>query len=359
MEQNNLLELIRALSNANGAPGFEDDVVQVLREKTAGLDGADLQEDAMRNLYCRLKSTEGKPTVMLDAHTDEVGFMVRAIHPNGTLRFITMGGWVPCNIPAHRVRVRNALGEYVPGIITSKPPHFMTEAERQRVPDPLEMSIDIGARSAEEAVRDFHIRVGEPVVPDVELTYDEKHDLLMGKAFDCRLGCAALAETLRRSADKDLAVNVVGAFATQEEMGTRGATVTAQVAAPDVAIVFEGCPADDTFGEPYMMQTKLKCGPYLRHVDARMVTNPRFQRFALDLAAKRGIPVQDGVRTGGSTNGAPIHLSNGYVPTIVIGVPVRYIHTHYGIASVADVENSVRLACAVLEELNGDVIRGF
>lgn len=357
MDRQERLALIRALSNANGAPGFEDDVVQVLRESVKDL--GEVKEDRMRNLYCFGDRREGRPTVQLDAHTDEVGFMVHAIKPNGTLRFITMGGWVNCNIPGHRVRVRNALGEYIPGVISSKPPHFMTAEERNRMPAVAEMAIDIGASSAEEASNDYHIRIGEPVVPDVDLVYDEKHELLIGKAFDCRLGCAAIVDTLQQVAGEELKVNVVGAFATQEEMGTRGATVTSQTVAPDLAIVFEGCPADDTFGESYMMQTKIKHGPYLRHIDARMVTHPRFQRFALDLAAKLNIPVQDGVRTGGSTNGAPIHLSNGYVPTIVIGIPVRYIHTHHGIASVADVENAAKLAVAMLKELDQETLDRF
>ena len=97
----------------------------------------------------------------------------------------------------------------------------------------------------------------------------------------------------------------------------------------------------------------------LRHIDARMITNPRYQRYVLDLAAKLGIPAQESVRKGGSTNGAPIHLSNTGVPVIVVGLPVRYIHTHYGIAALSDVENAVKLAGAVVESLNADVIGSF
>ena len=181
-----------------------------------------------------------------------------------------------------------------------------------------------------------------PVVPDVTFEYQEKHDLMIGKAFDCRLGCASILRTLDNLRDKTLNVDVTGAFAVQEEMGTRGATVTANTVKPDLAIVFEGCPADDTVAEPYMIQTAIHKGPMLRHIDARMITNPRFQRYALDLAEELGIPVQESVRTGGSTNGAPIHLSNQGVPVIVIGIPVRYIHTHYGIAAHSDVENAAR-----------------
>lgn len=108
-----------------------------------------------------------------------------------------------------------------------------------------------------------------------------------------------------------------------------------------------------------MIQTAIHKGPMLRHIDARMITNPRFQRYALDLAEELGIPVQESVRTGGSTNGAPIHLSNQGVPVIVIGIPVRYIHTHYGIAAHSDVENAAQLAAAILERMDAAQISRF
>ncbi len=358
METQRQIACIRELSEANGASGFEDDVLAALRRHGKGL-GA-FEEDSLRNLYLhREENRAGLPVVQLDAHTDEVGFMVQAVTPAGTLRFIPLGGWVPGNVPAHKVRVRNAEGRYLSGVVASKPPHFMTEAEKSAPPVLADMVIDIGAASREEALRDYRVRIGEPVVPDVPFEYDAAHGRMIGKAFDCRLGCAALLGTLEALRGKELAVNVEAGFAAQEEVGARGAAVTSGRIKPDAAIVFEGCPADDTFTEPYLTQTAIGRGPMLRHIDARMITNPRFQRFALNLAEKSGIPVQEAVRSGGSTNGAPIHLSNAGVPVIVIGLPVRYIHTHYGIAAFADYENAVRLASEVLQSLGRGVIAGF
>lgn len=358
MQKENMLSLIRDLSNANGACGFEDEVLAVLRRYGAGL--GEFEEDSLRNLYLsRPENRGGLPVIQLDAHSDEVSFMIQAIKPNGTLRFITLGGWVANNIPAHKVRVRNSDGEYIPGIVAAKPPHFMSEAERKTPAGIEDMVIDIGASSYEEAVDVYKIRIGAPVVPDVDFEYDGAHDLMMGKAFDCRLGCASIVATLDALKGQELCTNVVAGFSVQEEMGTRGAAVTANRIKPDIAVVFEGCPADDTFSEPYMIQTAIKHGPMLRHIDAKMISNPRFQRFALDLAKEKGIPVQESVRTGGSTNGAPIHLSNSSVPVIVIGLPVRYIHSHYGIASFTDCENTVELAVEVIRRLNRDVIKGF
>ena len=153
LDKQNSLEMVAALSNAKGAPGFEDEVLTVLRKYGAGL--GSFHEDSLRNLYLkRSENKGGRPMVQLDAHSDEVGFMVQAIKPNGTLRFTTLGGWVPTNVPAHRVWVQTAEGDYIPGVIASKPPHFMSASERNAAPNIEDMSIDIGASSREEVIRD-------------------------------------------------------------------------------------------------------------------------------------------------------------------------------------------------------------
>lgn len=350
--------MIEELSNAYGASGFEDDVLLVGRKYGEGL--ARIEENCIRDLFFyRNENTGDKPVILLDGHSDEVGFMVQAIKPNGTLQFIPLGGWVENNVPAHKVKVRNADGEYISGVVASKPPHFMTAEEKGKNLPLSAMVIDVGATSAEEVVKDFKIRVGAPVVPDVTMEYNEKNGVMLGKAFDCRLGCACVIETLKELKGQILDVDVVGVFSTQEEVGTRGAQVAAQTVKPDIAIVFEGSPADDTFTPDYLIQTALGRGPMLRHIDAKMITNPRFIRYAIDLGEKLGIPVQQAVRTGGSTNGAPIHLSGLGVPVIVIGLPVRYIHTHHCYASLCDFENSVKLAVEIIKRLNADIIKNF
>jgi putative aminopeptidase FrvX len=219
--------------------------------------------------------------------------------------------------------------------------------------------IDVGATSDREIREDYHISMAAPVVPDVSFEFNQDRDIMIGKAFDDRLGCAAIISVLSELKGEDIPLNIVGAFASQEEIGYRGAKVTTQIVKPDIAIAFEGCPADDTVLEPYLVQTAIKRGPMLRHIDAGMISNPRFQRFTLDKAREKGIPVQEAVRVGGYTDGAVIHTTDKAVPVIVIGVPVRYIHTHYGIAAFSDYENTVKLACEVIRGLSAEVIAGF
>jgi len=358
MDIEKTLVVIRELSEAPGVSGFEDAVLDVIRRHGEGL--GEWTEDAMRNLCLRRSGwKEGRPVLMLDAHTDEVGFMIRAIRPNGTMDFVTLGGWVASSLPAHRVLVRSEKGDWIPGVIASKPPHQMSEAEQKLAPEIKSMVIDVGARSDREVREEFHIPMAAPVVPDVSFEYRKAHDLMIGKAFDNRLGCAAIISALKELAGSELNLNIAACFSAQEEVGLRGAIVTAQTVKPDIAIAFEGCPADDTVMEPYLIQTAYKKGPMLRHIDSRMITNPRFQKFALETARKNNIPVQEAVRTSSATDGAVIHLEGKAVPTIVIGVPARYIHTHYGIASYTDFESSVRLACEIIRRLDQKVISGF
>ena len=353
------LELIQRLSDAPGASGFEDVVVEVAREYAAPL--GRLEEDFLRNLYIyRKENTGNKPVLMLDAHSDEVGFIIHSIKPNGTLRFLPLGSWNKNALVSSKVLVRNALGEYIPGIIAAKPVHFMSAAEKGNPALEIDnMVIDIGATSAEEAVRDFHIRMGEPVVPDIKFYYDEKHDLMFGKAFDCRIGCAAMIEALRRVEGREFPCDIIAVLSTQEELGPRNSKVTVHHIHPDIAIVMEGCPADDTFTEPYAIQTALKKGPMFRHMDISAICAPRYQRFALDLAAKKGISVQESVRQGGGNNAASIQTALTGAPSIVAGIPVRYAHSTNCISTGYDFEAAVQMVIALMENITPEVIRGM
>lgn len=353
------LEMIQDFSNAKGPSGFEDEAVAVARKYTSDI--ATIKEDCLRNLYMyRKKNTGGKPVFMLDAHSDEVGFMVHSIKPCGTLRFVALGGWNAGALPSSKVWVRNAKGQYIPGIIAAKPVHFMTASEKANGAQEIsDLVIDIGATSDREAVEAFHIRIGEPIVSAVDFEYDAEHDLMIGKGFDCRIGCAALIETLRRLEDEDLAVDVVGVLSSQEEVGERGAKVAVNTVRPQIALCFEGCPADDTFTDDYAIQTALKKGPMLRFMDKSIICSPRYQRFALDLAQSRGLAVQSSVREGGGNNGAIINTSLDGIPSIVAGVPVRYIHSHYGITSYYDFEATVQLAVEIVKAMSREIIESM
>ena len=354
-EQN--IRMIGELASAKAPSGFEDEALEVVRRYTEGL--GEIREDHIRNLYIERTGNSGKPLMMLDAHADEVGFMVHSIRPNGTIRFTNIGGWNPGTLPSSRVLVRNADGRYVPGIVAAKPVHFMSAAEKGKTMEISDLSIDIGSTSKEETEKVFRIRIGEPIVPDTPFTYDEEHDIFMGKAFDDRIGVAALIETMRRLEGEDLKVDVTGVVSSQEEVGSRGAKVAVSQVDPDISICFEACPSDDTFTEPWLTQTVLGKGAMLRYMDRSIICNPRYMRHACDVAQSASIPIQCAVREGGGNNGAVINLADKGIPVIVVGVPVRYIHSSNGIAKLDDFDSTVRFAAALAESMSEKLLRSL
>lgn len=347
--------LIEKLSNAFGVSGFEHETVEIAEDFARSF--AETKKDKMNNLYLKLAKNEEKPLkVLLDAHLDEVGFIVQAIRPNGMLDFLPVGGWVVNNVPAHTVVVKTENDKKIKGITASTPPHFMSETEKEKSLSFDALVIDVGTSSREETEA-LGIKIGDPVVPDVTFEALDNNGLLLGKAFDNRIGSAALLETMKEFSKEaiDSQVEVVGALTAQEEIGLRGAKVVANQTNADLAIVFEGCPADDTFTPDYKVQSALRKGPMLRDFDVSMITHPGFQKFALEIAKKHNIKVQRSVRKGGGTNGAAYHLANKGIPTIVVGIPVRYAHTHYGFVAHEDYNGAVNLVLNILRELTVEI----
>jgi len=351
------LELLRKVTDAFGPSGFEEEVVRTLVPFCEGLA---LETDAMNNLVARYpqNSEDTRPVVMLDAHLDECGLMVQTICDNGLLGIIMLGGMHLTTLPAHSVWVRTRKGKLLRGIITAKPVHFMNAAERSSCDLDIEhLWVDVGATCRRE-VEELGISVGDPIVPDVHFDYDAERGLCFGKAFDNRAGCACIVETLQRlkAEQESLPVQVVGGFAAQEEVGSRGVKVTVQKIKPQMAIIFEGSPSDDFFFSATQAQCRMGGGVQIRRMDAGYLSSPRFADFAAETAKELGIPCQEAVRRGGSTNAQVIHTAFDAVPCLVLGIPSRYVHSPYNFCSEKDADAAVNLACEVLRRLNKETV---
>lgn len=349
------IELIKQLSDAFGPSGFEYDVAKIVKEEMKNF--KNLEEDTLRNVRCELPSNKGRYSVMLDSHLDEVGLIIQAVKPNGTMNFLPIGGWAAPSLPSSKFIFKNRDGNLIDCVVASKPVHFMKAEDRNKPQDISNMILDCGALSNDEVNDYYKLGVASVGVPSVKCKYDENKRMFLGKAFDCRIGVAAEIEAMKKLAEMDLQIDVKAAFSSQEEVGHRGVYQNIEKLKPKVAICFEGAPADDTFSDGYMIQSALNKGSMLRHMDITMITNPRFQKFALDIAKKYNIPVQEGVRSGGGTNAAAIHTKD--IPTIVIGVPVRYIHSSHCFVTLDDYNSAVDLVVAICKDLSEEIIDSF
>jgi putative aminopeptidase FrvX len=357
MDKQQNLKMIEELSNASGPAGFEHEVVATVKKYLPTKTTA--KTDAMCNTFIRYQNEQAsKPTLMLDAHLDEVGFIVQAVKPNGTIKFVPLGNWVPANVTAEKVRIKNRRGKWITGVVATKPPHFMNAAERKQPVEIENLVIDVGTINAQETKEKLQINTGCPIVPDVSWQYFADRDFMLGKAFDNRIGTAVILSVLNELQDKNLGVNLVGALAAQEEVGCRGAKVTIRQVKPQIAICIEGCPADDTFTPEWLIQTGFKRGPMLRDLDTTFIATPKFQEFAVKQAETNQIPYTRAVRTGGGIDGSQLLYYEG-IPTICIGIPVRYEHTHYSLVAYQDFAATVKLLEQIILKLDRSTIATF
>ncbi len=348
--------LLKNLAEAHGAPGCEKKVREIFREQMGG----QVSTDRMGNIFHRRRGKGETPRIMLTAHMDEVGFAVQSITKSGLLRFIPLGGWWSHNLLAQRVRIMNRKGREIPGVIGSKPVHFLSDAEREKVIKVEDMFIDVGARNAEEAEKDLGIDLGDPIVPESPFMTMANPDLLMCKGFDNRVGMALLIQTMSLLSPEKHPNTVHGVATVQEEVGVRGATTAGHSVEPDLAIVLEGTPADDLPGmAEEECQARLGEGVQIRLMDPSAIMNRGLVNKAADVARMHGIPFQKAVRRTGATDAKAIHLHGKGVPTVVLGVPARYIHTHNSIIHLEDYLSGLRLALELIGELDHETVKGF
>ncbi len=338
-----LFDKLRRLSDAFGVAGHEDEVRETIREMAAPyVDSCEV--DPLGNLIC--SRGEG-PTVMLDAHMDEVGFLVRWIEADGFLRVAPVGGWDERLLPGHRVVIRARDGRKVKGVIGAVPPHIVPREERRKTVPLEELFVDVGAGSREE-VEAMGIAIGSP------LTIHYPCELLRegyatGKAFDDRVGCLVALEALRLTADERLPYRLVVNFAVGEELGLRGAKAAAYRIAPQVALALEGTIGADVPGIPEAKQpTRLGKGPAITVADRSIVVRPRMVEFLEGVARAEGIPFQYKLPVYGGTDAGAIHLERGGILAGVVSVPCRYIHSPVSLLSLADLEATVRLVVGFL-----------
>ncbi|MDD4860129.1 MAG: M42 family metallopeptidase [Dehalococcoidales bacterium] len=352
----NIEKLLKELTESAGVPGYETEIREVIRRHLAPL--GEISRDRMGSLVCQQTGENAGPKLLLAAHMDEIGFMVKYISKEGFIKFTPLGGWWDQVLLAQRVVIKTRKGN-VTGVIGAKPPHLLADEERKKIVEKKDMYIDIGATSQEE-VAQAGVQIGDPVIPAAEFAILANGKTYLAKAFDDRVGCALEIAVLQRLVKEKHPNTVFAVATTQEEVGTRGAKTSAELVNPDAAIVLEVEIAGDVPGiKPEESAVKLGGGPALLAYDARMIPNLKLRDLVIDTAKELDIPLQISAMEGGATDGGPIHLHKTGVPTVVLSMPTRHIHSHSSILSREDFDRTVTLAVALIKKLDRKTVGGL
>jgi endoglucanase len=345
--------LLKELSEVIGVSGDEGAVRKVVMSAIQP-HVTELTVDSIGNVTALKKGTGAQPLrVLLAAHMDEVGFMVTGYESSGLLRFTNIGGIDDRILPGLRVKVGKQQHN---GVIVWTPIHKNTDRNVKPLKD-LRIDIGVSSKSAAEG----KVKRGERIAFDSYFA-EIGTTTLRGKAFDDRVGCSLLIDVLQGG---PYPVDLYAAFTVQEEIGLRGARVAAQRLMPAVAFVLEGTtahdipdpladPDDPTVANP---GCRLGAGPALTVMDRSMITPPHLLRFLRHTAEAQGIPYQLKTALGGGTDAGSIHLSNGGVPSAVISMPCRYIHSPTAYLRRSDYDATLRLVQAALQALTAEVVR--
>ncbi|HHZ17490.1 MAG TPA: M42 family metallopeptidase [Peptococcaceae bacterium] len=350
------LELIKDLTLTHGPSGFEHNVKELIKNRLAGK--ADFSQDNLGSLICKKVGASGSPKIMIPGHMDEIGFMVNSITKQGFIKFIPLGGWYDQVLLAQKVIIKTKKGD-VTGIIGSTPPHLLSEKDKNKLVEKKEMFIDVGAQSREEAEESMGILPGDPIIPDSSFhVLGEK--MIMSKAIDNRIGCCLFINVLEELWGTQHPNTVYGVGTVQEEVGLRGATTSANVIMPDICLTVDVTIATDTPGlEKEEPEIKLGQGPVLTLADATVIGNRNLRNYVIDTARQEQIPLQYNTMMGGGTDGGAIHKTGPGVPTVVLSIPTRYIHSHYGVFQYDDYENALRLLLALIKGLDADTVENI
>ncbi|MCI0547754.1 MAG: M20/M25/M40 family metallo-hydrolase [Candidatus Rokubacteria bacterium] len=351
---------LRDLMALHGAPGFEQSPVQYFQKRVAAL-ADQVEVDRYGNVTATRRGRHERPRLMLSAHLDEIGLIVKAVEPSGFLRFDRLGGAADALLMSRRVMVNGHFG-----IVGAKPGHLQSPEEQARPASAADMYIDVGVGSAEEVAR-MGIRVGDPVTLIGELGEFTGGDRVCGKAMDDRVGVAILLQVLEELRDTAPHGTLLVVGTVLEQVGHRGAAMAAYRLEPDYAVAVDGLSAGDTPDSSPTRDIAIRMGQgpvVILAASTRpfrgSIAHPAMKRYVLAAAESDGVPVQLATHLfRGSTEASTIHLSRGGIPTISVGVPRRYSYSPNETVDLNDVAQAVQLLIRFVRDMPAHVDLGF
>lgn len=337
-------ELLKIICTTPGAPGFEQKVRELVINEVKDLVD-EVEVDNMGNVYA-IKRGTGDKRVMIGAHMDEIGFIVTHIDDNGFIRFHTLGGFDPKTLTAQRVIIHGK--EDLIGVMASKPIHVMSPEERNKVAKIKDYFIDTGLSADEVKAL---VNVGDSITRERE--FIELGNCVNGKSLDNRLAVFILIETLRGLKDKKVPYDIYGVFTVQEEVGIRGANVSAMRINPDFGFGLDTTIAFDLPGAAkHEMITELGAGTAIKIMDASTICDYRMVKFMKQTADKHNIKWQPEILTAGGTDTAGIQrMTEGGSIAGAVSIPTRHLHQVIEMAHKDDIKGSIDLLSACLTDI--------
>ena len=342
-----LFKKMKEVTQLDGIAGYEHSVRDYLRQKISPLVD-EIQTDGLGGLFGIKESQITKaPRVMVAAHMDEVGFMVSDIKEDGTFRVVEIGGWNPLVVSSQRFTLYTRAGQAFPVISGSVPPHFLRGANGSTsLPAVSDIVFDGGFADKAEAMA-FGIEPGDIIVPQSEAILTANQKNVISKAWDNRYGLLMVTELLESLKDQPLDNTLIAGANVQEEVGLRGAHVSATQFKPDLFFAVDCSPAGDVYGN----QGKIGDGTLIRFYDPGHIMLKNMRDFLLTTAEETGIKYQFYAAKGGTDAGAA-HLQNSGIPSTTIGVCARYIHSHQTLYAMDDFIEAQAFLQAIVKKLN-------
>ncbi|GGL60024.1 M42 family metallopeptidase [Halocalculus aciditolerans] len=340
-------DLLKELTEAQGAPGYEDRIRDIVRREFDGV-ADDVRTDAMGNVVGTIEGSENPDyEVAVAAHMDEIGFMVKHVTDDGFVQVDALGGWDPRVLRAQRVTVHASEGD-LPGVIGSPPPHTQKEEDREKKDEVEDVYVDLGLSG--ETVQE-RVAVGDIVTMSQET--ERVGDLVTGKSMDDRICLFTMLEAAKR-VDPDVTIHF--AATVQEEVGLRGAKALGVDLDPDLAVALDVTVANDIpqIGSDAKAVTDLGDGAAIKLKDGSVITNPKVHRRMRSVAETEDIPYQMEVLPAGGTDTAGFQNTHGAKPVGAISIPLRYMHTVTEAANTDDVDAAIDLLTAVLDTETGE-----
>lgn len=330
--------LLKSLCELPGIGGREDAVIAFVKQELDGLVD-EISVDRMGNVI-GVKNGSGGPTVMVAAHMDEIGFIVKHIDDKGFIRLQPVGGFDPRVLPAQRVIVHGFKGEQLRGVMAnqSKPIHLLSPGEMP-TPKLEEIFVDVGLSGDEVKER---VQIGDMVVMD--RTVEQVGNKVVGKAMDDRVCVYMMIEALRKLAGSSVDSTIVAVATTQEEVGLRGARTSSYTIDPDIGVALDITLAMDIPGaSEHEHVSRLGDGAAIKVMDSSHISNHKLVQHFRDIATANDIKHQMEILPRGGTDAGAIQFARDGVPVITLSLPTRYVHTVNEMVSVDDLDACVDL----------------